>query len=96
MVAGFEVKLGKALGARELIQELIDDRKRIFALDSKQIQLAIVDHKMPSCVFLLDKKNQGTEGAITVCDHNLNQEFFYLTFEFILKFRRNAIQSDRD
>jgi hypothetical protein len=92
MVTGFKVKFGEPPRAGELVQELINDRKRIFSLDSKQIQMAIVDHKAPSCVFLLDKENRGTEGAIVACDYTLSQEFLYISFKFILKFRRNVVE----
>jgi hypothetical protein len=92
MVTGFKVKFGEPPRASELFHELINDRKRIFSLDSKRIQMAIVDHKAPSCVFLLDKENRGTEGAIIVCDYTLSQEFLYISFKFILKFRRNAVE----
>jgi ABC-type cobalamin/Fe3+-siderophores transport system ATPase subunit len=62
MVPRSEIDLRKELGILQLIQEVIDSRKRILVLDCHSIQIPIVDAHPHRAILLFHKQDRGTLG----------------------------------
>jgi hypothetical protein len=59
MVLRSEIDLGKELGILQLIQEVIDSRKRILVLDCHGIHIPIVDAHPHRAILLFSQTRQG-------------------------------------
>jgi ABC-type cobalamin/Fe3+-siderophores transport system ATPase subunit len=62
MVPRSEIDLGKELGILQLIQEVIDPRKRILVLDCHDIQISIVDAHPHRAILLFHKQDRRALG----------------------------------
>jgi ABC-type cobalamin/Fe3+-siderophores transport system ATPase subunit len=62
MVPRSKIDLGKELGILQLIQEVIDPRKRILVLDYHDIQIPIVNAHPHRAILLFHKKDRGALG----------------------------------
>ncbi len=93
MVAGTQVDFGKELRTTQLVENIINPRKRVAVLDSELIQSSIVYTHSETAIFLGYEKDRGPPRGGAWTDESFSEKFRNLETELVLLFLEESIQT---